>query len=243
MKKIGIAILVLFVVSCGFISRAVQPTSVSATQTPTTTPYVLPKYTPRPVMPTATPIVVSPTPTAMPGTYVVQPGDTLAAIANKFGVPVEYLTSVNNIHDPNFIRVGQVLTIPKWPPDPPRADTNGKEIIVELSTQRTCAADKGQVIKCVPAATGLPGLETPTGHYTIYLKVEYLDMKGPGYNLKDVPWDMCFLPKGLGYCIHGAPWNHNLGHPGSHGCVNLSVDDAKWFYFWADDTTTVWVKN
>ncbi|HOB89227.1 MAG: LysM peptidoglycan-binding domain-containing protein [Bacillota bacterium] len=45
-------------------------------------------------------------------TYIVQPGDTLALIAQRFGSTVQSIVSTNNISDPNLIFVGQVLQIP-----------------------------------------------------------------------------------------------------------------------------------
>lgn len=42
-----------------------------------------------------------------------------------------------------------------------------------------------------------------------------------------------------GYAIHGTYWHHNFGQPMSHGCVNLTIEDAKWFYDWAEVGTTV----
>lgn len=44
--------------------------------------------------------------------YIVQPGDTLAAIALQYGVPLEVLMQLNNISDANLIFVGQQLRIP-----------------------------------------------------------------------------------------------------------------------------------
>lgn len=44
--------------------------------------------------------------------YIVQKGDTLSAIARKYGTTVYELSKANNIVNPNFIRVGQVLTLP-----------------------------------------------------------------------------------------------------------------------------------
>ncbi len=46
------------------------------------------------------------------GTYTVQSGDTLSAIANKFGTTTAKLAAYNNIADPNMIKGGQILNIP-----------------------------------------------------------------------------------------------------------------------------------
>lgn len=46
------------------------------------------------------------------GTYTVVRGDTLSAIAAKFGTTVADLVSANNITNPNLIYPGQVLVIP-----------------------------------------------------------------------------------------------------------------------------------
>lgn len=44
--------------------------------------------------------------------YTVVAGDTLAAIADQYGVSLDELVALNNIADPSFIQVGQVLLIP-----------------------------------------------------------------------------------------------------------------------------------
>lgn len=44
-------------------------------------------------------------------TYTVKKGDTLSAIAKKYGTTVDNLVKLNNIKDKNLIYVGQVLTI------------------------------------------------------------------------------------------------------------------------------------
>ncbi|MEJ2749256.1 MAG: LysM peptidoglycan-binding domain-containing protein, partial [Anaerolineae bacterium] len=56
------------------------------------------------------------------GTYTVRPGDTLSIIARKFGVDMAALAAVNNLANPSFIRVGQILTMPGAAAAPPPAN-------------------------------------------------------------------------------------------------------------------------
>ena len=43
--------------------------------------------------------------------YTVAPGDVLSGISLRFGVTVGQIQAWNNIQNPDFIRVGQKLTI------------------------------------------------------------------------------------------------------------------------------------
>ena len=55
-------------------------------------------------------------PTTPPGEgreHVVQKGDTLTTIAKAYGVSVEDLKKANNLSNPNDLKIGQKLTIPK----------------------------------------------------------------------------------------------------------------------------------
>lgn len=45
--------------------------------------------------------------------YIVKKGDTLTAIAKKYGTTVAKLAKANAITNVNIIRVGQLLTIPE----------------------------------------------------------------------------------------------------------------------------------
>ena len=57
--------------------------------------------------------------TVPPGVrYVVQPGDTLSAIARRFGTTVEAIVSANALADPDEIIVGQVIFVPTTGPAP-----------------------------------------------------------------------------------------------------------------------------
>jgi LysM repeat protein len=44
--------------------------------------------------------------------YTVQPGDTLFAIATRFGVSVDELVRANRLVNPDSLQVGQQITIP-----------------------------------------------------------------------------------------------------------------------------------
>jgi len=55
--------------------------------------------------------------------YHVQSGDTLADIADRFGVSIEELVVLNNLADPNRLDVGQVLLIPSASSGSPTSPT------------------------------------------------------------------------------------------------------------------------
>jgi LysM repeat protein len=90
-------------------------------------PVVMPPIYYPPVV--APPIYYPPTPVPPQAcTYVVQPGDSLGEIAQRYGTTVAELASLNNISNPNLIYPGQVLYLPGCateppPPPPPPATT------------------------------------------------------------------------------------------------------------------------
>lgn len=47
--------------------------------------------------------------------YVIQPGDTLSAVASRYGLTVDILLQINAIADPNTLFVGQVIQLPDVP--------------------------------------------------------------------------------------------------------------------------------
>ena len=60
-------------------------------------------------------------------------------------------------------------------------------------------------------------------------------MEGPDYYIEDVP--VMYFHEGYG--LHGVTWHGNFGHPTSHGCVNLPMEEAEWLFNWADVGTLV----
>jgi uncharacterized protein with FMN-binding domain/LysM repeat protein len=99
------------------LAAAPRPTA-SAPAAIATTP-VLAQATPTDSPPTAAAAteVVQSTPTM----YVVTPGDTLDAIAQRFSLSVDEIMAANGITDPNVLMVGQSLVIPVAGSAPPSA--------------------------------------------------------------------------------------------------------------------------
>jgi LysM repeat protein len=87
--------------------------SLGGTPAPAPTQAPAPSPTPTPtVRPTPTPRAsAAPVPSGVK-TYTVKAGDTLGAIAARFGTTATELAKLNGITDPGYIRVGQVLRLP-----------------------------------------------------------------------------------------------------------------------------------
>ena len=179
-------------------------------------------------------------PPASGQTYTVRRGDTLSAIALRYGVSMWTLAQHNGISNPSFIYVGQVLRIPgggsSSPPAPPSVPTSGRWIDVNLSAQRVTAYAGSTPVRSTLSSTGLPATPTPTGQFRIYVKYWSTLMTGPGYYLPNVPYTMYFY---RGYGLHGTYWHSNFGRPMSHGCINLPTSEAQWFFNWAPVGTLV----
>ncbi len=188
--------------------------------------------------------------------YVVKYGDTLAKIANQYNISISVLQLANPaITNPNLIYVDQKIRIPNAAEinqlksqAEKRADENQRKIVasinhqglhwidVDLSSQKVRAYSGDTLEKTFFVSTGTVNYPTVTGQYKVWIKLRYDDMRGPGYNLKDVPYVLYFYK---GYGLHGTYWHHNFGTPMSHGCVNLSIEDAAWVYDFAEVGTLV----
>lgn len=117
----------------------------------------------------------------------------------------------------------------------------GKRIEVDKTNQRLKLYEGETVVLEAKTSTGLwGGLETPTGDaFDVMEKRREMRMKGPGYDLWPVPWNLYFSSMKNGYFIHGAYWHDDFGMRKSHGCVNLEMDDAKRVYDWANLGTPI----
>lgn len=176
----------------------------------------------------------SPTPTLKP-TDTPLPTDTPAATDTP-GMMEAYIvpdtpTAIPPTQAP-YTAPTQVAAAP-----PSSSGSNGTHWIdINLSTQRLFAYEGNTIVNTFIVSTGVAATPTVTGTYKIYARYLYADMHGPGYFLPDVPFTMYFYKS---YGIHGTYWHNNFGTPMSHGCVNLSIPDAEWLYYWSTFGTTV----
>ncbi|MCB0113538.1 MAG: L,D-transpeptidase [Caldilineaceae bacterium] len=115
-----------------------------------------------------------------------------------------------------------------------------RRIEVDLSDQTLTAYQGDVVVLHTLVSTGRPATPTVLGQYNIRTKVPAQRMRGPGYDLPNVPSVMYFF---AGYAIHGAYWHNNFGQTMSHGCVNMRLDEAAALYAWADVGTEVYVRE
>jgi hypothetical protein len=120
-----------------------------------------------------------------------------------------------------------------------------KRIEVDLSKQLVTCFENGQIAMSTGCASGaafkmgdgtIANFGTPRGEYNVLLKQASRHMVGEDENSPDyfdlpgVPWDTFFDLQGR--AIHGTYWHNDYGVPRSHGCVNVSIDAARWIYRW-----------
>lgn len=96
-----------------------------------------------------------------------------------------------------------------------------------------------QVVRTMPASMGKPRFSTPIGSFTALEKQSpvIMDSRTIGIPLSDPDGYKLTVYNAVrvtwgGVYVHGAPWstgaqgNSNV----SHGCINLSPDNAAWYY-------------
>jgi LysM repeat protein len=101
----------------------------------------------------------SPTPS---GLYVVQPGDTLSALAEAFGTTVDEIMAANGLTDPDALQAGQTLIIPSLVPSAPAFATAPlATVTITTTAQLTTTQTTDLTATAVLSATAVPTLSTP----------------------------------------------------------------------------------
>ncbi len=121
--------------------------------------------------------------------------------------------------------------------------TQQKRIEVDLTKQRLYAFEGDRLVYDFLISSGKFG-RTPTGTFTIWIKLRYTKMSGGSkelgtyYYLPNVPYTLFFandeVPAYRGFGIHGTYWHNNFGTPMSHGCINMRTEEAEKIFYWAN---------
>ncbi len=170
-------------------------------------------------------------------------------ILQPFTVVQVYRTEMANEMEWNMIGPDQwvegrrvALVTPN--PAPPEGASTNRWIDVDLKEQTLAVYDNNQLVYATAIATGLEPFWTRPGLFQIFEKKETETMRNNDpsdfYYLENVPYTMYFDGA---RALHGAYWRTRFGYPQSHGCVNLSVGDARWLFDWADVGDWVYVHD
>jgi lipoprotein-anchoring transpeptidase ErfK/SrfK len=126
---------------------------------------------------------------------------------------------------------------------PINPNASDKRIVVDVTYQTlACYEAKTEVYYC-RVSTGakfdmygnaVDKWATPVGPHRVARKYVSLQMAGgttgAGYDLPGIGWTSIFATGGV--AIHSTFWHNNYGDTMSHGCVNVSPEDAKWVFRW-----------
>jgi hypothetical protein len=140
------------------------------------------------------------------------------------------------ISDHDASRLDPPKKLPGW------ATAGEKWIDINISKQTLVAYEGTKAVFATLVSTGEAGLGDPTqsksttrGIYRINTKHISATMDsevvGEEFELRDIPYVQYFQD---GYALHAAYWHDGFGQPRSHGCVNLSPEDARRLFFWTD---------
>lgn len=117
-----------------------------------------------------------------------------------------------------------------------------KRIVVDLEKQCVDCYEDDQLVFSTLTSSGGEGFETPKGEWWVVLKQpsrhmysdpEQETFSDPNYfDLPGVPFTTFFTT--MGHAFHGTYWHGDFGRPRSHGCLNLTPEDARWIFRWTE---------
>ena len=155
---------------------------------------------------------------------------------------------VENESDWYQIGEGRFITaafVEPFSPREPDQTFEGNWVDIDLTNYYAVAYDGETPVFAAILLTGRAGWDTPEGEFEIIRRVESETMDAgtigipedaPNYYyLENVPHVQYFAEGG--YAIHGNDWSppEAFGDTGSHGCINMKVDDAEFFWNFLQD--------
>ncbi|MEZ4226335.1 MAG: L,D-transpeptidase [Polyangiaceae bacterium] len=141
------------------------------------------------------------------------------------------------ISDRDGSRLDPAKRMPAW-------GKNGEKWMdVNLTKQTVVLYEGTKPVYATLISSGEAGLEDPAhttatkrGIFRIHTKHVAVTMSsdevGEAFELRDVPYVQYFDKEG--YALHGAYWHDRFGTPKSHGCINLTPEDARRIFHWTE---------
>ncbi len=150
--------------------------------------------------------------------YIVESGDILSKVANRYRLSWQYLAKLNRV-DPKRIRAGQKLKVVRGP----------FSAAINLSEFRLTIHLQGYFVKSYLVGIGKDG-QGPMGSLAVLDKVEnpqYTDPNGKVIAGDDPanPLGERWLDLGDGYGIHGTIEPNSIGRAASRGCIRMRDAD------------------
>jgi lipoprotein-anchoring transpeptidase ErfK/SrfK len=111
--------------------------------------------------------------------------------------------------------------------------------VASLSEHTFTVSRNGEVLRTMPASMGKPSRPTPIGDFTALEKdrTVIMDSRTIGIPLSSpegyrITASYAVRITNSGVYVHSAPWSvDSQGHANvSHGCINLSPDNAAWYF-------------
>ena len=133
----------------------------------------------------------------------------------------------------------RIMTAEELAPISAEIPDKNKKIQVRLSDQLAIAYEYNSPVFVTPVSTGgilrIGTYTTPKGSFITSYKrpsrhMAAGDIAASGFDLPGVPWVQYITESGISF--HGTFWHNDFGRPRSHGCINLSMQSAKWLYRW-----------
>ncbi len=124
--------------------------------------------------------------------------------------------------------------VAKFAPTPRPDGVSGRWMAVDLFEQTLIAYEDDTPIFATLVSSGLPDWSTREGIFEIWARLKSDAMSGAAgqpdaYALQHVPW-VLYFDRGISF--HGTYWHDSFGYRHSHGCVNLTISDARWLFEW-----------
>ena len=105
---------------------------------------------------------------------------------------------------------------------------------LNANTHEGVATVDGKVVRKFGISLGKPGYTTRSGIKTIMERYSVTRMTNVGVtndSVYDIQVPLAMRLTVSGEFLHAAPWNGNIGYANtSHGCSNISYDDASYFF-------------